>query len=92
MFMLKQRGFWYLMMAACLLVYVAGAVLAWRGELRHPVVLLSAVLLVAHVLEIPMAFKRLSGRNPQPLRVIVATTLFGLLWWVPASRGLLAVR
>lgn len=90
--MTNKPMFWIVMMAACGLVYLAALALAYQGQAHHPVVWLAAILLVAHVLEIPMAFKKLKGKNPQPLRLIVATTLFGLLWWVPASRGVFAAR
>jgi hypothetical protein len=52
---------------------------------------LAGALLAAHLLEIPLAFHMLRGRNAQAPRVIVGTLLFGLIWWVPARRGVFSV-
>ena len=57
----------------------------------HRSILVAAIILGLHVLEVPLAFLMLKGRNAQPLRVIVCTLAVGLLWWVPAKRGLFAV-
>lgn len=90
--MLDNRNFWIANILALLLVYAGGLFMAAQGQTRHWLVLLSLVILFFHFLEIPLAFSQLKARNPQPLRVVVMTFLFGLLWWVPARRGLFAVR
>ena len=76
---MDKKGFWIVQMIVLLAVYAAAAWVAMDGD-------------TAHVLEIPLAFVRLKGLNAQPLRVIVLTFLFGLLWWMPARRGVFAVR
>lgn len=90
--MLNNRNFWIAQLLGLSLLYVVAAVLAWQGQTSHWIVLLAAVILIAHVLEIPLAFRVLKPQNPEPLRVLVLTLIFGLLWWVPAKRGLFAVR
>ena len=62
------------------------------GQSGHFVVLLAGVILVAHVLELPLAFRVLKPRNPAPLRVLLGTFLFGFTWWLPAKRGIYPVR
>ena len=80
-------------MVVLLALYCAAAVLALQGHgIEHVVVRIAVIVLAAHVLEVPLAFYRLKALNPQPLRVVVATLLFGLVWWFPAKRGLMAVR
>lgn len=90
--MLNNKLFWYANILGLFAIYAGGAYFALQGNAGHWLVLLSAVILVAHLLEIPLAFSQLKALNPQPLRVIVLTFVVGLLWWVPAKRGLFAVR
>jgi hypothetical protein len=89
---LNNRSFWIANIAALLIVYAGGLWFVLQGQTGHWLVLLSIVILVAHLLEIPLAFRQLRALNPEPLRVAVMTLIFGLLWWVPARRGLFAVR
>jgi hypothetical protein len=89
---LNNRNFWIANILGLLVIYAGGLWFALQGQTSHWLVLLSVVILVAHVLEIPLAFSQLKALNPQPLRVVVLTFVVGLLWWVPAKRGLFAVR
>jgi hypothetical protein len=86
--MLDNRNFWLAGMIALGLLYLAAAVLVVQGQAAHVVVRLAWIILAVHVLELPIAFHQLKGRNAQLLRVVVATLLFGALWWMPARRGL----
>ena len=90
--MFNTRGFWLSQMLVLILFYGAAIVLSLNGLTSHFAVKVAMVLLAAHVLEIPLAFYVLRGRNPRALRVMIATLLFGLIWWIPAKRGLLAVN
>ena len=90
--MLNNRNFWFAQMIVLLALYGAALLLALQGHgIEHIVVRIAVIVLAAHVLEVPIAFYMLKARNPQPLRLVVATLLFGLVWWLPARRGLLAV-
>jgi hypothetical protein len=89
---LDNRNFWIAQNVGLVLLYLAGLVLVIQGNTGHLLVKLDLIILVFHLLEIPWAFKVLKPLNPQPSRVIVMTLVFGLLWWVPASRRLFAVR
>jgi hypothetical protein len=42
-------------------------------------------LLVAHTLELPIAFLRLRGKNLPTMEVISKTLLYGFTWWLPKS-------
>lgn len=90
--MLNNRSFWYANIAGLGLIYLAAIVLVLQGQTSHWLVMLAAVIVIAHLLELPLAFNALKSLNPNPLRVVVMTVVVGLLWWVPAKRGLFAVR
>ena len=75
-----------------LLFYGFALLLLLQGaDLSHRAVLLALVILIAHVLEIPLALKLLRERQPALPRLILMTTLFGFTWWLPARRGLYSV-
>lgn len=90
--MLGKKAFWIGMILVICGLYAAVLVLVLQGELPERLARLVAVVLAVHVIEIPLAFRRLRGRQAQPLRVAFATLLFGAAWWLPAQRGLFAVR
>lgn len=67
-------GFWIVVPAYLLL------------SLIMPVFLiLAGLLLVAHTLELPIAFLRLKGQNVKPTEVVSKTLLYGFTWWLPKS-------
>jgi hypothetical protein len=88
--MLDNRNLWIALGAGLIAIYVAALLMLLQGQPGHVLVRLSAIILVAHLLEIPLAFNRLRERKPDPLRVIALTFVFGLVWWVPARRGVFA--
>lgn len=90
--MLDKKSFWIAPMIGLLALYGAALALALKGDTGHPLVRIMLITLAVHVLEIPLAFARLKGRAAQPLRVIVGTQIFGLLWWLPAQRSVFALR
>lgn len=90
--MTSSKTFWIANIAGLAAFYAYATMHLLQGDSGHRSVLVAAIILGLHVLEVPLAIFMLKGRNAQPLRVIVATLLFGLLWWVPARRGLFAVR
>ncbi|HUR40641.1 MAG TPA: hypothetical protein VM240_05680 [Verrucomicrobiae bacterium] len=86
--MLDNRNFWLANMAVLLVIYAIGLALALEGQFGHVMVRLSAIILAAHLLEIPLAFRQLKDRKPNPLKAALLTFVFGLVWWVPARRGI----
>ena len=89
--MLDNRNFWLAIMAAIALLYAGALWMVLQGHPAHPLVRISIIVVLAHVLELPLAFRALRGRNANPGRVTVATLVFGAAWWLPARRGLFAV-
>lgn len=84
--MLDNRNFW---IAACTLiagVYVVAAVFALQFGFSHRIVRLALLMLAVHVLELPLAFKRLAPQSPDAARLVPLTLLFGAAWWLPAQR------
>lgn len=85
--MTNKAGFWLTLIAGLSVFYVYALVLLAQGVREHWVLTLSMVLLAAHALELPLARRALKGRDLAYGRVALLTVLYGLLWWVPASRG-----
>ena len=90
--MTNNKNFWIAQMIGASIIYAIAAVMCLQGHGDSRLVLVVGIILGLHVLEIPLVFSMLKGRNAQPLRVIAYTFLFGLLWWIPAKRGLLPLR
>lgn len=88
--MLDNRNFWIALGAVLVAIYLAALLFLLQGQTGHVLVRLSAIILVAHLLEIPLAFHRLREKKPDPLRLVALTFVFGLVWWVPARRGVFA--
>ena len=85
--MMDSKAFWLVNNAALLAIYGVAATLFSQGQDSHWLVILAAVILVAHVLEIPLAMKVLKDKNPSMGRLIAGTVLFGFTWWLPAKKG-----
>lgn len=85
--MMDSKAFWLANNAVILALYGVAAVLFSQGQDSHWLVILAAVIVVAHVLEIPLAMKVLKDRHPSMGRLIVGTVLFGFTWWLPAKKG-----
>ena len=90
--MMNNKSFWGAQMAALSLVYIYALFVGLSGQHTHPTVLIAALLLAAHALEIPLALYVLRGRSASLPRLLVLTLLFGLIWWIPARRGIFQVN
>ena len=90
--MMNNKSFWGAQMLALSLLYVYALCVGLTGQHSHPTVLISALLLAAHALEIPLALYVLKGRSASLPRLLVLTLLFGLIWWIPARRGIFKVN
>ena len=88
--MVDSSLFWRAHQALIVLFYAAAAVLAATGHTSHPVVRAAEIILVAHVLELPLALRATRERRPAMNRLVVGTLLFGFFWWIPVRRGLFA--
>ncbi len=90
--MLNKPLFWTSQMALLIAVYLFAAFKLVQGDSAHIVVTIAAVLLIAHALEIPLAWRVLKDRAPSVARLLPLTLLFGLIWWIPARRGIFKVN
>lgn len=90
--MLNNRYFWMSQIALASAAYLAALGLALTGQPSHWLIKLAAILLIAHLFEIPLAMRLLKKRDPSLPRLFVLTLFFGLLWFIPARRGLFEVR
>jgi hypothetical protein len=90
--MLDNKALWLAQNLALIVFWLAALGLLAVGQSRHWLVLAAAVIFAAHVLELPLAFAVLRGRGAAPGRVALMTLLFGYTWWLPARRGVYAVR
>jgi len=86
--MLDKKFFWVVQNLVLVAFWLAAIGSAILGNTRHWLVLVAAMVFVAHLLEVPLAFRLLRGRDASPLRVSLMTLLFGFTWWVPARRGI----
>ena len=90
--MTNTKAFWIANMVGLTGFYAWAALHLAQGDSGHRSVMVAAIILGLHVLEVPVVFSLLKSRKPNPLRVLFGTLLFGLLWWMPAKRGLFAVN
>jgi hypothetical protein len=90
--MLNKPMFWISQMVFLVAVYLFAAFKLLQGDSSHIVVLIAGLLLAAHALEIPLAYRMLKDRAPSFARLLPLTLLFGLIWWVPARRGIFKVK
>ena len=90
--MTELKQFWQVQNAFLVAWYMIAAALVSEGRIDHWAVIIAALILLAHVLEIPLAMKVLKEKNPALGRLVIGTTLFGFTWWLPAKKGIYAVR
>ena len=90
--MTNSKSFWGVQMAALLLVYALALFIGLSGQHDHIIVKIGVILLIAHALEIPLSLYMLRGRSASLPRLLVMTLLFGLVWWIPARRGIFQVN
>lgn len=89
--LLSRKEFWIGACALIVFIYVVALVLLALVGMHSGLVRLAMLMLVVHAIELPIAFKRLADRKPDPARVVPLTLLFGAAWWVPAQRGIFPV-
>ena len=89
--LLERKEFW---IGACALIgfiyLIALLLLLLVGTHAMPV-RLAFLMLVVHIIEVPLAFKRLAPQKPNPQRLVLLTLVFGAAWWVPAQKGMFPV-
>ena len=88
--MIKNKAVWLGLNAFIVAFWLAAIVMLLSGHPTERLVLIAAVVLVAHVLEMPLAFLMLRGRNVAAGRIILMNLIFGFTWWLPVRRGIYA--
>ncbi len=88
--MIKSKGFWIVQNVVIVAFWLAAVTLLATGQSQHRLVLLAAIILAAHVLELPLAFGVLRGRGVSPIKTLLLTLVFGFTWWLPVRRGIYA--
>ncbi len=89
---MNNKTSWLIPKIVLLGLYAAGIYLWVTGNTHHLAVWIAGLTVIAHMLEIPVAFKVLKPLNPDPLRTVIGTVLFGFTYWLPAKRGIYTVR
>jgi hypothetical protein len=88
--MTKSRVFWYFLQAGSIFLFAAAIGIGCAGAVNPAVSwVLFAGLLALHLAEIPVARRKLAGKNLSAARIAVKTTLFGFTWWLPVQSGVL---
>jgi hypothetical protein len=90
--MFNNKLFWRAQHLFLLVFWAFAIALVITGHLNHWLVMLAAVILLAHVAEIPLALRMLKDKHPKTGRLAINTLLYGYTWWVPARRGVFPVN
>lgn len=85
--MLKNKAFWLLHNIVVIAFWLTALAFIATGQTERRLVLVAAIVFVLHVVELPVAFRVLRGRNLSPLRIFTMTMLFGYTWWLPVRLG-----
>jgi uncharacterized membrane protein HdeD (DUF308 family) len=87
--MLRNKGFWYFLMAGAIALWIGVICL---GFVLFPnntgsALLFPCVLFLMHCAEIPVSSKIGRDKGLSLARVGVKTIIFGFTWWVPVKKG-----
>lgn len=82
-----EQRIWYGMQAGLVFFWLAVPLVGLLGYHIPALTILAGIILLAHVLEIPLAMNRLRSKNLPAGKVIMKTLVFGFTWWLPLSKG-----
>mgnify|MGYP006155388459 FL=1 len=82
-----EQRIWYGLQAGLVAFWLAVPLVGLLGFHVPALTLLAGIILLAHVLEIPLAINRLRGKNIPVGKVVLKTLVFGFTWWLPLSKG-----
>ena len=85
--MFKNKTFWLLHNVVAIVFWLTALAFIASGQTERRLVLVAAIIFGLHVLELPVAFRVLRGRNLSSLKIFTMTMLFGYTWWVPVRVG-----
>jgi hypothetical protein len=88
--MLRNPRFWILQNLLTVAFWLTALGFIATGQTQRRLPLIAAIVLAAHVLELPLAFRLLRGRGLPPLKIVGMTLVFGYTWWMPVHRRVYA--
>ena len=84
---MAEQRIWYVLQAGVVVFWLMVALVGLLGFYVPFLTILAGIILLAHVLEIPLAFNRLRPKNLPAGKVVLKTLIFGFTWWLPLSKG-----
>lgn len=82
-----EQRIWYALQAGLVAFWLSVPLVGLLGFHVPVLTLLAGIILLAHVLEIPLAMNRLREQKLPAGKVILKTLVFGFTWWLPLSKG-----
>jgi uncharacterized protein YhhL (DUF1145 family) len=82
-----EQRIWYGLQAGLVVFWLSVPLVGLLGFNVPALTLLAGIILLAHVLEIPLAINRLRSKNLPTGKVVLKTLVFGFTWWLPLSKG-----
>lgn len=86
--MTATRAFWRTLNFLLAVFFALALAQGIARGLEAPLVVAAVLVLLAHVLELPAAFRAVADRDRSEWVTMVMTLLFGFTWWVPVRRGI----
>ncbi|HEX4917102.1 MAG TPA: hypothetical protein VFV43_04310 [Limnobacter sp.] len=85
--MKEEQRIWYGLQAGLVVFWLIVPLVGLMGFHLPWLTMLAAIILLAHVLEIPLAMNKLRPLQLPSGKVILKTLVFGFTWWLPLSKG-----
>jgi hypothetical protein len=82
-----EQRIWYGLQAGLVVFWLLVPLVGLLGFHVPFLTLFAAIILLAHLLEIPLAINRLRALNLPAGKVALKTLVFGFTWWLPLSKG-----
>lgn len=82
-----EQRIWYGLQAGLVVFWLIVPLVGLLGFHVPFLTLFAAIILLAHVLEIPLAINRLRPLKLPAGKVALKTLVFGFTWWLPLSKG-----
>ena len=82
-----EQRIWYGLQAVLVVFLLIVPLVGLLGFHVPFLTLFAGIILLAHVLEIPLAMNKLRSKNLPAGKVVLKTLVFGFTWWLPLSKG-----
>lgn len=84
---MNMKKLWHALQAGLIGFWLAVPIVQLTGFEAPLLVPLAGLILLAHVLEIPLAARKLAHLNLPFGHLAFKTLVFGFTWWLPLSKG-----